>query len=302
MSHDSGHFVNREDQLAAFEACLHCEGERPVLLFYGPLGAGKTSMLNRLRGLCQAEGTTCTLVDLWHDGLFEAEKIIDFLCRRIPDLGRAMKARRKAVEEEFAEQFARGSVPSVSGGPAPAGTFEVRTGDIGAGAVVLIGQGISMINNSQLYTDPEEAPARIRKAWLDRLSEVFLEELRQLAERKLVVLLFDSCDQTTPEAREWLWAKLLDPLLNDCLPYPANLVIAVAGNRACKEGIWLDDMLRQGERVDDQELGKLPPEAVREYWIQIRGLDEALLQQALPPGGALPLLMVSVANAWEGAR
>jgi hypothetical protein len=308
MSYDPERFVNREDQLAAFQTCLQGTGDRPVLLFYGPQGAGKTSMLNHLRRFCRTETRTCTLVDLWHDSLFEAEEIIEFLCRRIPALGEAMEPRRKALEQAWGEQLATGSVPSgqsgddttVPAGPAPASTFEVRTGDIGAGAVVVIGQGNS-INNSQLYPAPEQAPARIRKQWLHDLSRVFREELRQLADRELVVLLFDSCDQTTPEARKWMWNELFDPLLYGSLAFPPNLVIAVAGDRACKEGIWLDEMIRRGEGVEAQELGELPRKAVRKYWTEIRGLDEALLQQVFPPGGALPLVMVNMANIWKEA-
>lgn len=309
MSYSLRHFVDREPQLEAFEARLHGKEKSPVLLFHGPLGAGKTAMLYRLRALCREAKTTCALVDFQHGGLHETEQIINRLRVQIGGgfseaIGREIEAmerafpRRSPTEEALASWAGGGA--RFAGQPAPGSQIEAQTGDIGDHSQVAVGQQIVQtqihINNSQIYYAPERELALVQQELLLRLNKALWDALERLVARERAVLLFDACDCATPDAIHWLRNQLLDPLLDGSLPALANLAIVLVGDPRCEKGIWLKEIAGWGEGVAAQKLGDLPPEAVRKYWIEIQGLDEGTLPPVFCTRGAPAYLMVQMAS------
>ena len=303
MNYNLRHFVNRESQLEAFEARLQGREKNPVLLFHGPLGVGKTFILYRLRAACRKSKTTCALVDFQHDGLYTAEAIIHRLREQIGGdffdaIGRELEAFQRAFPrdlpkwEALAGRVAGGAL--FAGQPPPASQIKVHLGDVEG--QVAVGQQIIQMNNSQIYLAPEMEPALVQQERLRRLNRALRDALERLVARELVVLLFDACDNATPDVIQWLRNQLLDPLLAGSLPSPASLAIVLVGDPRCKRGTWLDEIAGWGEGVAAYKLGDLPSDAVRKYWIEIRGLDEATLPPAFRSRGAPPELMVQMAN------
>jgi hypothetical protein len=304
MNYSLRHFVNREPQLAAFQARLQGREKSHVLLFHGPLGMGKTFMLYRLRALCREAKMTCALVDFQHDGLYTAEAIIHRLREQIGGdffdaIGREIEALQRAFQELPKGEALAGWIgggPLFAARPAPASQIEGRIGDVSAGGQAAVGQQIIQINNSQIYYAPEMAPAQVQQERTRRLSRALRDALERLVAREPVVLLFDACDSATPDAIQWLRNQLLDPLLDGSLASPGNLAIVLVGDPGCARGTWLSEIAGWGEGVAAYRLGDLPPEAVRQYWIEIRGLGEATLPPIFCTRGAPPHLMVQMAN------
>ena len=316
MSYNPRQFVDREPELAAFKACLQSTEERPVLLFHGQLGAGKSSILRHLHALCGQTRTTCVLLDFQHDPLDTPEEIIRLLSKRIGGaFAEAIERERKEIDSERkARQQARlaeylKSLAPVSGLQAPllaaqpASSDDIRgtIGDQGPGSQAAIGKNIvqyQVVN--KVYLEPETTPAEAQKERVRRLSEKLWELLTGLAAREPVVLLFDSCDMATSEAIVWLRTELLSRLLEASPPAPGNLATVIVGDPRCKKAVWLDTMAGWGERVDAHKLDNLPPEAVREYWVKIRGLDEGRLRAIFGTAGVLPDLLVGMADRFAG--
>ncbi len=314
MSHSEPCFLDREPELAAFEARLEGREKRPALLFYAPEGMGKTCVLCRLRELCLEAKTACALVDFQHDGLYTAEAIVRSLGKQIgPDLLEVIETEIDAFEEEFAAEPA-GEEPLAErrGAEAPAGPAESGTppggspllgthitttvGDVGAGAIVIAGAGIRDVNIYHYESPaPEEEPRWRQRQRMSRLNGVFWELLEQKAAREPMVLLFDACEYAKKDALDWLQKELLARLLEGDLPSLANLAIVLAGD-ATKKRIWLDSILGWGEGVDARELDGLPPPAVRKYWIEIRGLAEDTLPAFCRTLRTPPSKMIWMAN------
>jgi hypothetical protein len=305
MSYKLRHFVNRERELAAFEARLQGREKSQVLLFHGPKDYGKTFMLHRLRQVCQEAKTTCALVDL--ELLNEADAIIDCLGDQIGDdffdaIERAIEATERDLPTEPSigetlSSWAASSAP-VAGQPASGSQITAQVGDI-VDSVVIIGKDITM-HNSPSCVSPEMELTYKKKRRIHCLNKALREALERMTARKLVILLFDACDCATKVALKWLRTHLLFPLLEGDIPSPANLAIVLAGDPNCEKGIWLDEIADWGEGVAVYELGDLPPEAVRKYWIEIRGLDESTLDPDFRTLGAPPGLMVAWANFKAG--
>lgn len=307
MSYNPRHFVNRESQLEAFEARLEGREKSHVLLFHGPLGIGKTSMLRRLRAVCRECETACALIDFQHDSLYTAEAIIHHLRKEIGGdffdaIGRELEASRRALPRDLPQWETLtgwvGGSTLVAGQPPPASHIEGQTGDVKG--QVAIGQQIAQtqmhFNNSQIYYAPESEPVWVQEERLRRLNRAVRDELERMVARELLVLLFDACDSATPDAIQWLRKQLLDPLLDGSLPSAAHLAIVLVGDPRRERGTWLNEIAGWGEGIAAHKLGDLPPEAVRKYWIEIRGLDEATLPPVFGKRGAPPHLMVQMAN------
>ncbi len=299
------HFVNRETQLAAFEARLQDREKSPVLLFHGPLGIGKTSLLYRLRACCRESKTTCALLNFQHDGLYEGEAIIHHLREQIGgDLFDAIGDEIAAIQQELPQQRLRtdtlnnwAAVSSLfAGQPATAKLIEAHVDSVGDGSQVAVGQQITQINNSQIYFMPEMESTIIRQERQRRLNKAFRDSLNRLVEKEMLVLLFDACDSATPEAVQWMRKQLLDPLSEGYFTSPTNLAIVLVGDPRGEKGGWLDEIAAWGESVAAYKLDDLPPEAVRKYWLEIRGLSEESLPPIFRSRGAPPFLMVQMAN------
>lgn len=309
MSYNPSHFVNRETQLAAFRNRVQGTAQNSVLLFHGPLGFGKTTMLQRFREICQKSAATYALVDFQHGSLFEAEDVIHCLRSQIRGhffdaIGREVTA----IEQDMPQMMQQGgnlaSLTSSSSRfePQTATTSQIegQIGEVGAGGQAAIGQHIIQnqvsINNSQIFFSPEAGIRLAQQERMRRLNRVFFEALDLFTTQKGLILLFDACDNTTPTTAEWLRSQLLDPLLTGYFSCPANLTIILVGDATCEGGIWLNRFINRGEGIAAYPLSYLPPEAVRKYWVEIRGLDETSLPRAFAARGAPPALMIQMAN------
>lgn len=310
MGYNPNHFVNRETQLAAFQNRMQGTAQNSVLLFHGPLGFGKTTMLQRFREVCQKSAATCALVDFQHGGLFEAEDVIHCLRSQIRGqffdaIGREVAA----IEQDMPQRMIQpgDNLASLAGSGSRfepqtvnASQIEGRIGEVGAGGQAAIGQNIIQnqvsINNSQIFFSPEAGIRHAQQERMRRLNRVFFEALDLFTTQKGLILLFDACDNTTPTTAEWLRAQLLDPLLTGYFSCPANLTIILVGDPTCEGGVWLNRFINRGEGIAAYPMNYLPPEAVRKYWVEIRSLDETSLPRAFAARGAPPALMIQMAN------
>ncbi len=310
MSYNLRHFVNREPELAAFEARLRGREKSHVLLFHGPDGIGKTSMLYRLGAACRRAKTTYALLDFQHDGLQKAEAIIQLLGEEIGGdfsdaIGRTIEACQGAFLDELLKEQVSTAVPggdSVSASQ-PAGKIDnAHIEHLEPGAVGVIATGdvkVFYIANPHINFRPEDEPRWMQQKRMRCLNEGFRQALEQLVARELVVLLFDACEYATEDAIQWLQKQLLDPLLEGALPSPANLAIVLGGNPRERRGLWLDKIAGWRDGVAAHGLSDLPPKAVRKYWIEIRGLDAAILPAGFGTRGVDPLSMVRMADYYS---
>jgi len=320
MTYNPRQFVDREPQLDAFQTCLHDREKSHVLLFHGPQGMGKTSMLYWLRAACRESQTACVLVDFEHGGLNIPEALIHHLRQQIGgDFFDAIGRELVALQQDFPKQasllqglsaWAGGSLlpagqPQPAGMSKPAVSVEAQIGNVGDENMIAVGTRIAMnkitINNSQIYTAPEKEDSFIQEEKLRRLSRAFRDALERLVSNDRLVLLFDACDSATTEVIRWLREQLLDLLLDADQPSMANLFIVLVGDPHCERGTWLDKIISWGQGVTALELGYLPPEAVLKYWIDIRHVGETKLPPDFRTRGAPPFLMVWMADYYSEA-
>lgn len=128
------------------------------------------------------------------------------------------------------------------------------------------------------------------------LGRAFRQGLEALLAQQPVILFFDSCDEAPQEVLAWLQSELLDPLFQGRLALERNLAVIMAGDPSRKRGPWIQQVCGYGAGVMAHELANLLPDAVRRYWVEIKGLSEALLPPAFLQAGAPPDLMRRMAE------
>lgn len=134
--------------------------------------------------------------------------------------------------------------------------------------------------------DPEEA--RLILEPVEVLSPLLVQDLRQVADRHLVALFFDTYERTGALADNWLRA-LLDGRYGDL---PLNTIFVIAGREQLDRNQWAqyEDML-----------ARLPLETFTEQealeYLSLRGIsDSRLIEVILHLSGRLPLLVATLAT------
>jgi DNA polymerase III delta prime subunit len=315
------HFVNRQPQVAAFESRLQGQTRSNVLLFHGPLGMGKTTMLYRLREVCRKLAIQSALVDFQGEGVFQPEAVIDKLRNELRgDFFEAISKEIALLEVDFPRSSPQaralaaltsveplaGSIGSSTGGlpsrPPAASQIEGQIGSLGPDAQAAIGQNIiqnRVTINNPIFAAPGQEFSLVEKERLQRLSHVMRNALEVLTAAGPLVLLFDACDNAAEGIIPWLREHILNPVLDGSFASADNLAIVLVGDTHSQKGAWLREIMDWGEGVAVHPLDNLPSDAVRQYWIEIRGLAPANLPSVFV-NGAPPYLLVQMANFTQG--
>lgn len=119
------------------------------------------------------------------------------------------------------------------------------------------------------------------------LTPLFLEELRAIADERLICLFFDTYERTEIFLDPWL-RSILDGNYGDV---PANLIIVIAGRDPLNHNLWLP---YEGLAVRIS-LEQFSEKEVREYLAQKGISDERVIEVILELSGRLPLLVAMLA-------
>lgn len=294
-------FVNREVELGAFDTVTKGSCVERVLIFSGPLGIGKSALVQRLCSGCRERQLPHVLIDFERSELSDVELLVDQLAA---PLGDAVLA---AIDAEIAAQQTASSVPEVGQSAltdllkntAPTAApqrIDFRTSEIGAGAQVAVGQGILQISHSQITLSPGTESLRLRQRRLLRLGRAFRQGVAGLLAQQPVILFFDGCEEATQEVQQWLQREVLEPLLRGEIAPPHNLAVILSGDPQRRRGPWVQQVAGYGFGVLAYELANLLPDAVHRYWVEIKGLKEELLPPIFRQTGAPPDLMRRMAD------
>ena len=268
-------FVNRNAELVVFQSMLAGSTPQRVLVFSGPGGVGKTSLLRRLHDQCRSDGVPACFVN------FSDRRAWDYLAivREVRDqlgpvgfnpLTEAINASTQGSQEQDINT-AISSHPDVAG--------QVEAGDVS-------GQVIIRDNSFFIRADSEGARRQIEA----RITGAFFTCLEALQREQEIVLLFDSYEQVTAEADRWLLSFLLARVLDDRLP---RVIIVIAGRQVPVFPAEARGM------VAERSLGPLSEQDVRDYMRKraAEGLDVSAVYAASAGNPGMLARMIDTAAA-----
>lgn len=284
MACDLQQFVNREALIDAFQGLL-THPRRRLLLVEGPAGIGKSCLLWQLRHLCRAGGGTPLFVDLADPRLVAPESLIGAFGAQ---LGTTFD------DPEPTPAGLLGSLATTRGGVTISGSANVGGDVVGGDKITINNSSVVVRLGGGIEMALENHRARLELA----LRRTLIERLR---DRPLVVLLDhlskEPGQQATAEVTQWLRYSLIAWLLEEPEAF-ANLRLVVAG----RQPPFGTDVEQWRYLAGSEVVRPLLPEAVRQFWVDRRRLDETHLPGFIEVSGGNPGLLFLMANNSEAAR
>lgn len=273
-------FVNRAKQFLGFQKMLARETPKAIMLIEAPAEMGKTWLIQRMCHHCHQND-----IPAMH---------IDFRDRRAHDYLSLVRLARDQMGAcyfnpltEIINKFTSLNVSITIESARPAGPVDVSVGDISSisGGEVIVAGG-DVIKDNQFYIQADSDMAR--RAAEMRINDAFFACLGLLLKKGPVVFLFDSYEDVTPEAEDWLRDHLLFRMGEEG-QLPHALVI-IAGRKTPTLGPTTKPLVaRTG-------LDLFSEDHVREYILVRRGIEGLDLETIFKTCGGFPGLMAKMAD------
>lgn len=255
-------FVNREKQYAGFQKMVARQTAKSVMLIRADHDMGKTWLLQRIRNHCRQHGIVNVHVD------FSDRYPYDYLAlvRRARDQigGLAFNLLTATINNLTGVNI---TLNSGSGGAG----FNL---DVDGGTANLAGEfaGRDIIKDNTFHIDTNNEIAR--RAIEIKINDAFFTCMTAIQTDKPIVLLFDTYEAMTEEARLWLNNHLLQRMSSGSLP---NVIVIIAGREIPEVSQSLKPLVaRTGLDLFDEKY-------VREYLVERRNIvvdDVALIARA----------------------
>lgn len=218
-------FTDRHSELAAFREILHGRTGVRVLLIHAPHGVGKSWLIQRFWHECLSLRRTTVVIDFRDPHAASSWGIIQQAYDQLRNqLGAEALEPLTEVIEETAEIRGRfGTAGEQLGQAAP----PVATGEPDGDSISLESNVVNIPAGTAIR---QEIEYRINAAFFDCLAP--LTELEREA-----VFLFDSYEEASQEARQWLRDQLLERLRDGGLD---NVPIVFAGRETPEPSGWWD--------------------------------------------------------------
>lgn len=281
-------FVDREKQYDAFQQMLKREMEWVVMLVKAPTEMGKTWLIQKMHAFCQECDIPTVHVNFRDPLPYNYLELIDSARWQI---GREHFDKLAETLEQYAAQTAdvRVALPT-SEGSGSVSVSDVTNSRVSIGGDVV---GRDKITVGQLVVTGDE---RRQQAAELKINEAFFENLADvLAEHQTLVFLFDSYEDVTEEAKQWLLTRLLLHLRYGRLD---GTIVIIAG-QTIPDPPESIETLTVRTRLDvfkkDDEKGK---DYVREC-LKRRGLTDADLErlaQEIEASRGYPGLLAKIAE------
>jgi len=239
-------FVDREPERNAYATVLTFSDEKRIYCIEAADGWGKSWLLRRLY-LDSPDEDQKILIDLKKDVTTELTLILKI----------AEKIGNDFLEQ-LQQRMGQGSGNTIN--------FYAKNLTI-QGDVVGGDKNISM--NQSPYESSEQLP---------RFNQEFRKMFQEFQSSKRVILFLDRFEETTQPVQTWLLEQLFTAIWDD-RKYE-NIVIVISSSKPFEcfnrrdEPDW--DYI-----ILDRHLKGLPEEAIREYWLKIRELPQAALEEKL---------------------
>ena len=294
MAYIYSDFVNRDSQLHGLRVAIGQPQSRFVLI-EGQKGMGKTFMLKEFHSGIGKIGMKGVYIDLsdtiqgYLDIIYQVPRQIgrhgfEKLIQTMKDLDRKFENSAKSPHEISARL---GSIPAQSsvdagsvGAEGRSGGIDIAQGDLNAPFSQIAGRDLYYVVNV-IYMGNKHDRDLIR---LDT-TNAFLECLSSYDPNARFCLLIDHWESANEETRSWIFDHLVLWALNGQIP---GVLLVIACD--CKPG-WSE------ERTDIScmKIPRLPNEAVRSYWVNIKELPVEVLEKNNYFFGN-PLLMTTYAQ------
>lgn len=272
-------FVDRTKQFLGFQKMLARETPKAIMLIEAPAEMGKTWLIQRMRHHCHQYDVPVMHVD------FRDRQAHDYLSlvRRARD---QLGARYFNPLTEAINRFTSLDISIALESTRPAGPVDVRVGDISdvSGGEIIVAGG-DVIKDNQFYIQADSDMTR--RAAEIRINDAFFACLATLLAEGSAVFLFDSFENVTPEADDWLRDHLLLRMSEGQLP---NALAIIAGRNIPVLGPTLQPL------VAKTGLESFSEEHVREYILERRGIEGLDVETIVKTSGGFPGLLAKMAD------
>jgi hypothetical protein len=246
--------VDREGEIKNFCAMLDSpDWPRPISLFWGEGGIGKSSLLFRMIHECSARHLLKAEVfwtDIYnHDYLAVMRKIRD-------DLGADKFSEfTKLVNYFFTNQSIK---LELTGSPSSITVGQGMTMAQGATVQQIAGIVIepTIVIKDRMETTPRRDLAINDSDRMARITSQFLEDLNAVAQAGRVIVFLDAIEKATEMTQKWLWYGLLDALQQGRLN---NVQFVICG----RNQPIIDERWRL--LVEEERLAPLKPEHIADF-------------------------------------
>lgn len=268
-------FVDRVPQREQYTEFAAIKDFRRILCVQAEDGWGKSWLLSRLYMDSPRETCLKVMIDL---GSPEAENEVAILELIAEKMGGAIS---ENMEGFLSVQS--GNIHAQAG-------RDLQARDIVAGNKVTVNNYGGAEHVSVEFRNPYEHENRVRTG-----TRLFKLGLTYLQPPMRAILFFDRFEQATEPTCRWLINSLFAGLRQNAFK---NLIVVIASSKpfdCFKERGWHLTTLYQ-------QLGGLPEDAIREYWLQIRNLPETELEknlEVLRNQGFSPLALSLLAEKFE---
>ena len=277
-------FVNREKQYQGFQKMLAGETPRSIMLVEAPADMGKTWLIQRMRHLCEEQ----KILTVW----------VNFRDRRAHDyLSLVRVARDQLGAEAFnhltqtINNFTSVNINILGGGSSRGvnvgdlnlnaqGNANVTLQEVAGGSIIKD----NVVRDNQFYIQADSDVAR--RAAEIQINDAFFSCLAEVLKKQPVVFLYDSFEDVTKEAEQWIRDYLLPHLAEGSL---SRLIVIVAGRTVPQ----LDDIK---QLVAKTGLTLFTEDHVKEYIQTKRKLTGLDLATIFKTSGGYPGLLAKMAD------
>lgn len=274
---DGKRIVDWDDHQKVFRELMEMQSKARLLTVHNRSGTGKSTLLLRLKWLCQTrlEPVPVSLVQLDDLSLKGSFDLISKIRRDLADFD--LKFPRfdplNLARVTFDVSPFEAAAGSITG--AVNATNALISGGIVGGTVHHVAQAETV---NLTTTRPTAWPSPELELIAARECERgFLEDLRDHAQQRMVVLLIDSwdLDRGSPALLQWIRVRLLNPLCFSPATPPARLLMVVAG----RDDLNLKDALGEGydELVRTHPFKTWDETDIRNF-VELHGYEKTLVE------------------------
>ena len=277
-------FVNREKQYQGFQKMLAGETTRSIMLVEAPADMGKTWLIQRMRHLCEEQKIPSVFVN--------------FRDRRAHDyLSLVRVARDQVGSEAFnhltqtINNFTSVNINILGGGQsrglnvgdltAAQGNVNVNLQEVAGGSIIKD----NVIRDNQFYVQADSDVAR--RAAEIQINDAFFACLAEVLKKTAIVFLFDSYEDITKEADQWIRDYLLPHIAASSL---GKVLIIIAGRSVPELSADMKQLIAK------TGLTLFTEDHVKEYIQAKRKLSGLDLSTIFKTSGGYPGLLAKMAD------
>lgn len=277
-------FVNREKQYQGFQKMVAGETTRSIMLVEAPSDMGKTWLIQRMRHLCEEQKIPSVLVN--------------FRDRRAHDyLSLVRVARDQLGSDAFnhltqtINNFTSVNINILGGGQSRGlnvGDLSAAQGNVNVNLQEVAGGSIikdNVIRDNQFYVQADSDVAR--RAAEIQISDAFFSCLQEVLKNSPVVFLFDSYEDITKEADQWIKDFLLPRVAEGTLK---TVLVIVAGRTVPELSADMKQLIAK------TGLTLFTEDHVKEYIQAKRKLSGLDLSTIFKTSGGYPGLLAKMAD------